>query len=82
MGKMIYQQILPYLPSEIREILLRSNQEKLEELEELRLRPSLPAICRFAHDEAFLARRRLFGKQSGGWESHQRGRITQKPSCF
>jgi len=55
MGKMIYQQILPYLPVEIREMLTNADPRKMEELEELRLKPLLPPLCRFAHDEAFLA---------------------------
>jgi stage III sporulation protein AA len=55
MGKMIWQQILPYLPAETRDILLKADPRKMEALEELRIRPLLPLLLRFAHDEAFLA---------------------------
>ncbi len=54
MEKMIYQQILPYLPLELRETLFLADQTKLQTLEELRLKPLLPPLLRFAHDEAFL----------------------------
>lgn len=55
MEKMIYRQILPYLPLELRQILLNCDQQRLDALEELRLRPLLPPLLRFSHDEAFLA---------------------------
>lgn len=51
---MLYQQILPYLPLDLRETLLRCDQSRLQFLEELRLKPLLPPLLRFAHDEAFL----------------------------
>ena len=55
MTKMIYHQIFPFLPAEIREMLIKAEPKKMESLEELRLRPLLPPLCRFGHDEAFLA---------------------------
>lgn len=55
MENTIYRQILPYLPLELRQLLLNCDQQRLEQLEELRLRPLLPPLLRFGHDEAFLS---------------------------
>lgn len=55
MEKLAYKQILPYLPADLRDMLRRADQEQLAQLEELRLKPLVPPLCRFSNAEAFLA---------------------------
>ena len=55
MADLAYKQILTYLPADLREMLRRADQEQLAQLEELRLKPLTPPLCRFSNNEAFLA---------------------------
>lgn len=55
MANMIFDQILPYLPTKIRDMLQRADPKRMAQLEELRLKPLLCPLCRFSYDEAFLA---------------------------
>ncbi len=55
MAKLAYQQILPYLPAELREMLRHADERQLAQLEELRLKPLTPPLCRFSEGEAFLS---------------------------
>lgn len=55
MTDLAYKQILTYLPADLREMLRRADQEQLAQLEELRLKPLTPPLCRFSNNEAFLA---------------------------
>lgn len=54
MQKATYHQILAYLPASLRNSLLKADQQQLEHLEELRLKPLQPPLCRFNNREAFL----------------------------
>ena len=49
-----WRQILPYLPFDIRELLDKCSEQHMERLEELRLQPETPVLCRFADGEAAL----------------------------
>lgn len=47
-----HQQLLPYLPPRLRAALAALAERRLTELEEIRLKPGCPALCRFRADEA------------------------------
>ena len=51
MADLAYKQILTYLPADLREMLRRADQEQLAQLEELRLKPLTPPLCRFSNNE-------------------------------
>lgn len=49
-----YQQIFPYLPQSLRNLLEALPPEQLRGLEEIRLKPGLPVLLRFDESEALL----------------------------
>ena len=50
----IYRFILPYLPPQLRIAVAALPDSLLAQLEELRLKPEAPVLCRFRDNEAFL----------------------------
>ena len=65
MKNIIQEQIFPFLPQELRSLLSAIPEEKLAAAEELRLRPAVPPLLRFADSEAFVGKGGLLTDDPG-----------------